>query len=124
MLSYAKYILDEQNVAMCRFMTAGVDILLDEERTQEEIDNIIEAGPGGQYLESDHTMDYFREERFTPLFFNKMGYSSYLHNGTPSIESYAFKEVNRRLEAYQYPDMSQAQEDVLREYIGDLVDTI
>ncbi len=123
-LSYAKYVLDEQNIEMCRFMVNGVNLELDEDDLEEEIENIMDVGVGGNYIEEIHTMTKLRQELYTPMLFNKMGYSSWKHAGEKTVTSHAFAEVEKRVEAYEFPEMSKEQEDVLRSYIGDLVDTI
>ncbi|ONI40518.1 hypothetical protein AN639_00035 [Candidatus Epulonipiscium fishelsonii] len=124
MLSYAKFILDEQNIEMFRYMVKGKEILVDDETIKEELQNIIEAGPGGQFLDCDHTLENFREHLYTPVLFNKMGYASYVNIGSPSVEENALKLARKRIENYVYPEITKEQEDILRSYIGDLIDTI
>lgn len=119
-LSYEKYLLDEQNIEMIMKFVNGMPIHTDE----EELENISEVGPGGQYLESDHTFDYMREEVYMPLLFNKVGYAAWEAAGKKDAAQLANEAIDKRIESFVQPEISKAQEAVLREYIGDLYDAI
>lgn len=67
-LSYEKYLLDEQNIEMISKLTQGMTVHTDE----EELENISEVAPGGQYIGEEHTMDYMYDELYTTKLFSKM----------------------------------------------------
>lgn len=119
-MSYEKFILDEQNIEMIRMVVDGIKIRTD----QEELDNIAEVGPGGQYLEADHTMDYLHEDIYTARLFNKQGYETWVNQGRKSSADLANAEVDKRLAAFEAPEITPEQEKILRDAIGDLYDTI
>ena len=118
-ISYEKYILDEQNVEMIRKITNGIRF----GDTDEEYANIAEVGPGGQFLQSMHTMMNLRKEIYTPKLFNKMGYLSWQNSGAKSVQELALAEADRRIASYVPVDITSEQEKILRSYIGDLADT-
>ena len=118
-ISYDKYILDEQNIQMIRKITNGIGF----GDMAEEYDNIAEAGPGGQFLQTMHTMTYLREELYTPKLFNKMSYDSWQESGAATVSELALREADRRIESYIPVDITTEQEQILRDYIGDLADT-
>ncbi|MCL1993874.1 MAG: trimethylamine methyltransferase family protein [Spirochaetes bacterium] len=119
-ISYEKYLLDEQNIQMLRRITQGTEILDNE----EEFANILEVGTGGQYLQSGHTMEHFQDQLYNPLLFNKMAYEVWEQKGCPSAVEAAGKAVKKRLEDYSFPEMLPDQEKVLESYIGELIRTI
>ena len=119
-LSYEKYLLDEQNIEMMMKMVNGMEI----HDGEEELDNISEVGPGGQYSVEEHTMDYMYTELYTPQLFNKMGYASWANEGKKEAAQRAAEKIEDRLNSYQPQDLTKDQEAVLKEYIGDLYETI
>lgn len=118
-ISYEKYILDEQNIEMIRKVTNGIRF----GDAEEEYANIAEVGPGGQFLQSMHTMMNLRKEIYTPKLFNKMGYLSWQNSGAKTVQELALAEAERRIESYVPVGITPEQEQILRSYIGDLADT-
>lgn len=118
-LCYEKYILDEQNIEMIRKITQGIRF----GDMEAEYANIAEVGPGGQYLQSMHTMMNLRKELYTPKFFNKMSYAAWEKDGAKTVQELALQEANRRIESYVPVEITAEQEQILRSYIGDLADT-
>ena len=118
-LSYEKYILDEQNIEMIRKIVGGISF----GDAEEEYENIAEVGPGSQFLQTEHTMTYLRQELYTPRLFNKMSYDSWKASGQTSVLDLALREADRRIAAYTAPEMTAEQEAVLRSFVGDYVDS-
>lgn len=112
-MSYEKFILDEQNIEMLLRMTKGFDVL----DTEEEFDLIKNVGPGGQYLQEMHTAMNFRKEHYTAKLFNKAGYEMWQNAGAQSVLENASKEVQKRLEGHKYVENTEAQEKILKRYI-------
>jgi trimethylamine--corrinoid protein Co-methyltransferase len=119
-LSYEKYLLDEQNIEMMMKLVNGMTVYSGE----EELENIHAVGPGGQYIEEEHTMDYMKEELYVPKLFNKMNYSSWEENGKKTAPQLASEQIEARIASWEPLDITKEQESVLREYIGDLYDGI
>ena len=119
-LSYEKYLLDEQNIEMLLKIVNGMEVHVGE----EELDNISEVGPGGEYIGAFHTMDYMYDELYTARLLSKQSYVGWEKDGRKTATDLASESIEQRLEAYEMPQMDAGQEAVLREYIGDLFDTI
>lgn len=117
-LSYEKYLLDEQNIEMIQKLVAGMTVHTE----PEELENISEVGPGGQFLEEDHTLDYMKQEMYVPYLFNKMGYAAWEKEGKKDAAERAAEAIDARIASYVQPEISKEQEKVLRDYIGDLYD--
>ncbi|QOV21057.1 trimethylamine methyltransferase family protein [Blautia liquoris] len=90
----------------------------------KELENISDVGPGGQYISEEHTMEYMYSELYITRLFNKMGYPSWVREGKKDVARLAGEKIEERLESFEYQDITKEQESVLREYIGDLYDTI
>ncbi|MGI6028430.1 MAG: trimethylamine methyltransferase family protein [Candidatus Heteroscillospira sp.] len=118
-ISYEKYILDEQNIEMIRKITEGISFGDDE----EEYDNIDEVGPGGQFLQTMHTLTNLRSELYTPKYFHKMSYDTWANSGAKSVCQLALDEADRRIAAYEPVALLPEQDEILRSYIGSLLDT-
>lgn len=112
-MSYEKFILDEQNIEMLLRMTKGFDVL----DTEEEFDVIKKVGPGGQYLQEMHTAMNFRKEHYTAKLFNKAGYEMWANSGSPSVLENASKEVKKRLEGHKNIENTEVQEKILKRYL-------
>ncbi|GAA0181724.1 glycine betaine--corrinoid protein methyltransferase [Clostridium sediminicola] len=113
-ISYEKFILDEQNIEMFLRMTKGFEVL----DTEEEFELVKEVGPGGAYIEEMHTFENFRNEHYTPKMFNKEGYEVWQNHGGLSVLEKASLEVKRRLEEHVYVENTPEQEEVLNRYLG------
>jgi trimethylamine--corrinoid protein Co-methyltransferase len=66
-VSYEKMVMDNEILGMCRRVLEGIEV------TDETLaaDLIIEKGPGGDYLDSEHTVRYMREEFYEPTLSNR-----------------------------------------------------
>lgn len=119
-LSYEKYLLDEQNIEMLLKIVNGMKIRTD----AEELENIHEVGPGGQFIAEEHTVEYMHEELYTPALFAKMDYNNWKLKDGRDTAHHASDMIERRIAGYEMPPITREQEKVLKDYIGDLYDTI
>ena len=62
-ISYEQYVIDNDILGMCMRAVKGIDI--DENSLAVEVIN--KVGPGGNYLEDEHTIKHMRREFFYPL---------------------------------------------------------
>ncbi|MEI8216603.1 MAG: trimethylamine methyltransferase family protein [Eubacteriales bacterium] len=71
----------DEIIGLIKRFARGVD-LTPESLALELID---EVGPGGQYLQSMHTLKNFRKEHWIPEFFNRKRYTAWSQDGALSI---------------------------------------
>ena len=95
-MSYDKMILDfDIQDHVDRYLR---DIEVNEETIPEDV--IREVGHGGEYLTSDHTYDYMKEELLTPYLANR---------GSQNDPQTFYKNIDKRIEqllnAYQKPEV-------------------
>ena len=119
-LCYEKYLLDEQNIEMIRKLVNGMSVHTD----SEELENLSDVGPGGQFIGEEHTMDYMKEELYTPALFNKMSFTGWEDAGKKDSVQLANEAIDKRIASFEYPEITKEQETVLRDYIGNLYDEI
>ena len=119
-LCYEKYLLDEQNIEMIRKLVNGMSVHTD----SEELENLSDVGPGGQFIGEEHTMDYMKDELYTPALFNKMSFTGWEDAGKKDSVQLANEAIDKRIASFEYPEITKEQETVLRDYIGNLYDEI
>ena len=73
---------------------------------------IREAGPGGNFLQSEHTVDYYREEFFRPTLLERRDYEVWEKEGALTMEQRALEKVHRILKTHQAESLP---ENVLKE---------
>jgi trimethylamine--corrinoid protein Co-methyltransferase len=89
-ISYEKFLLDEEAVAMVKHVHKGVRV--DAETLAQEA--IQEVGPGGTFLNAAHTFLHFRNELFFPHLTKKQSFTAWRDAGKPS----ALAEAHRKCE--------------------------
>jgi len=61
-VSYEKLVMDNEILGMCRRVLKGIEV----NDSILAADLIIEKGPGNNFLDSEHTIKYMRDEFFMP----------------------------------------------------------
>jgi trimethylamine--corrinoid protein Co-methyltransferase len=111
-ISFEKFLMDEESYRMNRRLIRGIN-------TDESYfchDLIKKIGPRGNFLQG-RTPKMFKEEFFIPEYFNKQDPNQWQEAGSESIYDKMKKEVKKRLESYQAPDITKEQEKLLDSYI-------
>ncbi len=98
----------DEIVGMAKRYCEGIAI--DEDRIGMEY--IREAGPGGNFLQSEHTVDYYREEFFQPTLLERRDYEVWEKEGSLTMEQRALEKVRRILKTHQAESLP---ENVLKE---------
>jgi trimethylamine--corrinoid protein Co-methyltransferase len=75
---------------------------------------IEEVGPGGQFLDKDHTFDHCRNEFYLPRLSDRNPYDSWEKEGARSIEEIANQKWKKILEDYQQPDFPESLDNDLK----------
>ena len=112
-MSYEKFIIDEQIIAMVKRLIRPVTIT----DATIDLETIKEVGVGGEFLSHPTTFERFREEHFDTTLFNRLGYNEWIQKGGKDILARAGEVVRYRLESYQKPDIDREIEDRIDKYI-------
>ena len=69
--------LEDDLIGYCRRYMRGIEV--DEDRLG--FDSIKEVGPGGSFLDSDVTLDYYEEDLWVPKLFERQSYDRWVQSG-------------------------------------------
>lgn len=112
-LSYEKFIIDEQILDMVKRLTQGFEIN-DHLLGLEVIEKL---GPGANFMDNQHTADYFRQEQYIPKLLSREGFTQWQNNGSLTLEEKAGQIWEKRISEYRAPDISKEQLTLLEEYL-------
>jgi trimethylamine--corrinoid protein Co-methyltransferase len=82
------------------------------------IDLIDEVGPGGHFLDSDHTLRYFRTEHFLPRLFDRRNFENWKSAGAPDLPSRANRRVLEILDSHRPAPLSDQAKAVIQEVLS------
>jgi trimethylamine--corrinoid protein Co-methyltransferase len=88
-------VICDEIVAMANRVIAGVEV---SEETLA-VDTIGEVGPGGHFLDHEHTLRHFRREFFFPRLFDREGIEAWRDAGSPRVEEVARARLRQILGA-------------------------
>jgi trimethylamine--corrinoid protein Co-methyltransferase len=103
-MSYEKFVLDEELISMMKRVRQGVHV----GKESLALEVIAEVGPGGQFLDHDHTFEHFREEIYLPTVSTRDSFSDWLGHGAYYTEKRARTRSMFLLESYTAPDFSDS----------------
>ena len=113
-ISYDKFLLDEEMALMCMYIKNGVEVNED----TLAIDTIMEVEHGGQYLMEDHTLDYMGEALCNPKYFERCNYAAWAQKGSVSAAANAKAAVEKRLAAYKETPLTEKQAALIEAYLN------
>ena len=115
-MSYEKFIIDDEMCGMVKRIKRGYEVNPD----TLAFDIIKEVGPGGHFLDKDHTFDHFRAEFYQPQLSNRDDFVSWQEKGSPVSMETANKKYNEILETYEPPELPADVDKALLKFIDKL----
>ncbi|MBW2145219.1 MAG: trimethylamine methyltransferase family protein, partial [Deltaproteobacteria bacterium] len=115
-MSYEKFVIDDEMCGMIKRIQRGYDVNPD----TLAFDVIKEVGPGGHFLDKDHTFDHFRTEFYQPQLSNRDDYVSWEANGSPQSMEAANERYKEILETYEAPELPAEVDKELLQFIEKL----
>jgi trimethylamine--corrinoid protein Co-methyltransferase len=112
-MSYEKFIIDDEICGMVKRIKRGYEVNAD----TLGLNVIKEAGPGGQFLDTDHTFEHFRTEFYQPRLSNRDVYESWYDKGSPQCMHAANKRYKKILETYEAPELPADVDKDLQKFI-------
>lgn len=112
-MSFEKFIIDEEIIAMVKRMLKPV-IISD---TSIDMVTIKEVGIGGEYLSHPRTFELFRDEHFDSTLFNRLGYNDWLEQGGKDLHVRAREILRDRLQSYRQPEIDPEVKDRIDRYV-------
>ena len=115
-VSYEKFVIDDEMLGMVKRIHRGVEVT--EESLALEV--VKKVGPGGQFLDKNHTFDHCRAEFYLPRLSDRSPYEHWEKAGARSIQELANQKWKKILEAYQPPDFPESLDKDLKKYMAAL----
>ena len=112
--SFAKFMLDSEQVAMYYKMMQGVPF----EDAKEALATIRDVGPAGHYLGTQHTQDHFETAFFMPELLDNNNYEQWLEDGAKDAETRGREAAIAALEGYEPPPLDEAVDEALRDFVA------
>jgi trimethylamine--corrinoid protein Co-methyltransferase len=110
-ISYEKFIIDDEMCGMVKRIKKGFNVNDD----TLGLNAIKEVGPGGHFLDKDHTFKHFRGELYQPSFSNREDFEGWRAEGSPQSMEAANKKYKEILESYEVPELSaDVNKDLLK----------
>jgi trimethylamine--corrinoid protein Co-methyltransferase len=115
-MSYEKFVIDDELCGMVNRIQRGFEVNPD----TLAFDVINNVGPGGHFLDKDHTFDHFRTEFYQPILSNRDDYATWQESGSPQSMEAASKKYKKILESYEVPELSADVDKDLLKFIENL----
>jgi len=110
-MSYEKFIIDDEMCGMVKRIIRGMEVNPD----TLALDVIKAVGPGGHFLDKDHTFDHFRNELYQPKLSNRDDFVSWQASGSPQSVETANKKYKEILATYEAPELpADVDKDLLK----------
>ena len=117
-VAYEQYVIDNEIIGMALRLLKGIRI--DEETLG--LDAIREAGPGGNYLSSPHTVRFMRQEYFRPSVADRQNREAWEAAGAPDGRERARRLAKRILETHRPVAIDPAVDGEIRKRFTILMD--
>ena len=115
-MSSEKFIIDDEMCGMVKRIKKGYEINAD----TLGLDVIRESGPGGHFLDKDHTFEHFRSEFYQPALSNRDDFDGWYAKGSPQSMEAANKKYKEILESYEVPQLSADVDKDLLKFIENM----
>ncbi len=98
-VSFEKLVMDNDSLGYLIRILSGISI----EKDTLSVDLINQVGPGGNYLKTKHTRQFFQQEIYFPTIFNRQGFGAWKESGGKNVRKLA-QEKARELLASYFPE--------------------
>jgi trimethylamine--corrinoid protein Co-methyltransferase len=110
-ISYEKFIIDDEICAVLKRINRAFEV----NSETLAIDLIHDVGPGGQFLDNDHTYKYFKSEFFQPCLSDRGNYTNWHEKGATQLAEKANTRWKEILANFVPPDLPEGiQKDLIR----------
>ncbi len=112
--SFEKLLMDADQLGMMEVLTQGLDTSED----AQALHAIREVGPGQHHLGSSHTLANFETAFYRSTIADNTSYEQWDEEGRHTAPQRANERVKQMLASYEPPEMDDAIDEQLREYIA------
>ena len=115
-VSYEKFIIDDEMCGMVKRIKRGYEVKPD----TLAFDIVKDVGPGGHFLDKDHTFDHFRTEFYQPRLSNRDDFVTWQTSGSTQSMETANRKYKEILETYEAPVLPADVDKDLQAFIEKL----
>jgi trimethylamine--corrinoid protein Co-methyltransferase len=115
-MSYEKFIVDDEMCGMVKRIKKGFKV----NDNTLGLDVIKEVGPGGHFLDKDHTLEHFRGELYQPTISNRDDFDGWNAKGSLHCMDAANIKYKEILERYEVPELPADVDKELLKFIESL----
>jgi trimethylamine--corrinoid protein Co-methyltransferase len=112
-MSYEKFIIDDEICGMVKRIKKGYEVNED----TLALNVIKKVGPGGQFLDTEHTLRHFRSEFYQPGLSDRDNFENWKAKGSPQTMESANKMWKEILEEYEAPELPPDIDKDLQKFI-------
>jgi trimethylamine--corrinoid protein Co-methyltransferase len=113
-VSFEKFVMDVENVAMMQYMLQGPEWTKD----ALALDSIHEVGPAGHFFGTQHTQDRYQDAFYPPFLHDRRNHGAWLEDGGEDMLTRANKLWKEVVANYEKPALDEGILDGLRDYVG------
>jgi trimethylamine--corrinoid protein Co-methyltransferase len=113
-MGYEKFILDADQASMAETMVGGVDL----SDNGLALDALLDNAPGQHFLGNAHTLANFESAFWRSAAADNNSFEQWLEAGSQESVNRAHQIWKKRLAAYEPPDLDEAKEAELLDWIG------
>ena len=117
-ISYEKFIIDDEMAGMVKRFHRGVEV----NKESLALEVVEETGPGGHFLDKDHTFKHCRREFYLPQLSDRSPYESWEIAKSNSLSEIANQRWKKCLEDYRQPDLPESLDKDLKKFMATLSD--
>ncbi len=115
-MSYEKFIIDDEMCGMVKRIKRGYEV----NPNTLAVDIVREVGPGGHFLDKDHTFEHFRTEFYQPQLSDRQDFFSWQASGSFQSMAAANRGYKEILATYEPPDWPMDVDKALLKFIEKL----
>ena len=99
--STAQLVLGNESIGMTKRFIRGIEV----SRESLALEVIEKVGPGGHYLDQDHTYDHFKSELWMPSLFTRSAYEDWESQGAKDMAARIQEKLEDIIKNHQAPPL-------------------
>ena len=114
--SYEMLVATDEIIGMVKRYLSGIKV----DTNTLALDVIAKVGPGGNFLNEDHTYKNFKNEVFMPKLIDRSVYANWKRNGAKTLETRVNEKVKEILENYKPESIPDVRLAKINEYMKNI----
>lgn len=115
-MSYEKFIIDDEMCGMIKRIRRGFEVNKD----SLAVELINQVGPGGHFLDREHTFMNFRKEHYQPILSNRDNYNNWKDGGGLQLAERANRKFKDIIQNYEAPSLAADIDREIKSYMAEL----